>query len=105
MITDLFTYFDLSILLLIISLDISILSKKRKVKLSNLTIMLFAIFFLFILPYLSTELKSHLVHSRNEVVDGFNLLYLWLKWPIYWLVGAIELIFLFSFKRRTEIKI
>lgn len=105
MITDLFTYFDLSILLLIISLDISILSKKRKVKLSNLTIMLFAIFFLFILPYLSTELESHLVHSRNEVVDGFNLLYLWLKWPIYWLVRAIELIFLFSFKRRTEIKI
>ncbi|PKL79734.1 MAG: hypothetical protein CVV25_07005 [Ignavibacteriae bacterium HGW-Ignavibacteriae-4] len=105
MITDLFTYFDLSILLLIISLDISILSKKRKVKLSNLTIMLFAIFFLFILPYLSTELESHLVHSRNEVVDGFNLLYLWLKWPIYWLVGAIELIFLISFKRRTEIKI
>ena len=105
MITDLFTYFDLSILLLIISLDLSIISKKLKITLSKLTISLFIISFLLILPYLSTELESHLVHSRNEVIDGFNLLYLWLKWPIYWLVGAIELIFLFSSKRRTEIKI
>ena len=105
MITDLFTYFDLSILLLIIIFNFNIILKKRKVILSWITISLLIIFFLFILPYLSTELESHLVHSRNEVVDGFNLLYLWLKWPIYWLVGAIELIFLFSFKRRTEIKI
>jgi len=103
MITDLFTYFDLSILILVIVFNLSLILKKRKITISNLNIILFVISFLFILPYLSTEFESHLVHSRNEVVDGFNLLYLWLKWPIYWLVGAIELVFLFLFKRNIEV--
>ncbi len=105
MITDLFTYFDFSILILVIVFNLSLILKKRKITISNLNIILFVISFLFILPYLSTEFESHLVHSRNEVVDGFILFYLWLKWPIYWLVGAIELVFLFLYKQNKEVRL
>jgi len=102
MITDLFTYFDLIILLLILIINFKIVLKRSKVVLSWITISLFIISFLFIFPYLSTELESHLVHSRNEVVDGFNLFYLWFKWPIYWLVGTLELIFILMYKPKSD---
>jgi hypothetical protein len=32
------------------------------------------------------------VYRENEIVDGFNLIYIWLRWPTYWILGIVLLI-------------
>ena len=53
-------------------------------------------FFLFagVLPLLSIGFEKDLIQQEYEVVDGFNLVYLLFKFPLYWGIGWVELLLL-----------
>jgi len=55
---------------------------------------LLIILFGFVLPYLSALLERQYVYETHEMVDGFNLLYLFFRWPTYWVIGFFEFSFL-----------
>ena len=45
-----------------------------------------------ILPILSIIIEIKMVKNEYEIVDGFNLLYLYFRFPLYWIIGWVELL-------------
>lgn len=85
----LFSYSDFLILILINLLVIT-LFKIRKLKINLLFNIVYIITFLFIIPYISNSIELNNVYKKFIIVDGFNLLYIFLKIPIWWIIGIIE---------------
>jgi len=55
-------------------------------------IVLWFLLFAGILPILSIIIEIEQVNKEYEVVDGFNLLYLYFRFPMYWITGWMELL-------------
>lgn len=49
------------------------------------------VLFVLVLPYYSILLERQKVFQENEIVDGFNLIYLIFRWPIYLVIGFIQI--------------
>lgn len=62
-------------------------------------VFIFLLFFILI-PFISSEIELHNVHEKFKIVDGFNLLYLFLKFPIWWVLGIAEILFLSKLLKR-----
>ncbi|TKB97215.1 hypothetical protein [Pedobacter cryotolerans] len=88
----LFGYFDIFLLFLLITINIIIwkfnILKRVTWKISIPMVLL--IFFFF--PVMSTQVEVNNVYNHFKVVDGFNLLYIWFRWPTWWILGIIEMI-------------
>jgi hypothetical protein len=89
--TVLFGYFDIFLLSLIVLFNV-LIWKYNIVKAVNWKVMVlrFAILFI-IFPMLSTKVEVANVYRKFEIVDGFNLLYIWFRWPTWWLIGLFEI--------------
>ncbi|MEQ9092220.1 MAG: hypothetical protein RIE52_14090 [Balneola sp.] len=53
-------------------------------------------FFTFILPFVSVEIEIAVFNwfYRDETTDGFEGLYIFLRWPTYWFLGFLEFLYL-----------
>jgi hypothetical protein len=99
--TTAFRYFDILLLLIIIIIN-TLIWRFRIIRVFNWKVVLIAIalvFFLF--PYVSAKFEAANVFRKYDLVDDFNLLYIWLTWPIWWIIGIIEL---FVLKRLIRVK-
>lgn len=56
--------------------------------------------FFFILPIVSAMFEINKVTREHEIVDGFNLLYVYFRFPIYWMLGIFEITILAFLERR-----
>ena len=56
----------------------------------------------FVFPLISENLELYIVHSKFDNIDGFNLFYVWFKWPMWWLIGTIEIIVLKLITNRNK---
>lgn len=92
--TVLIGYFDIVMFLLLLAFNLLVWKFDFLKSLNCGILLIFSVVLFIIIPLIASFFEAHLVHSTYEMVDGFNLLYIWLKWPIYWLVGIIELILL-----------
>jgi hypothetical protein len=89
-----FRYFDI-LLFLIIAIANLLVWKFNIVRNLNWKVILFFLLLIFLLfPLLSTRIEVANVYRKNSMVDGFNLIYILLTWPIWWLIGIIEFVFL-----------
>ncbi len=61
-----------------------------------------AILFIIVIPFLSNTIEINNVNRTFEEVDGFNLLYLFLKIPVWWLIGIVNIFTLRFFLRKTK---
>lgn len=88
-----FTFFSYSdfLILIIINLILYLLLKKQLLKLTRINKIMIGIFFLIIVPLLSTQIELYNVHYKFEIVDSFNLLYVILKFPFWCLIGIINI--------------
>ncbi|AZA48479.1 hypothetical protein EG346_09915 [Chryseobacterium carnipullorum] len=88
-----FTFFSYSdfLILIIINLILYLLLKKQLLKLTRINKIMIGIFFLIIVPLLSTQIELYNVHYKFEIVDSFNLLYVIFKFPFWWLIGIINI--------------
>lgn len=90
--TSLFGYFDIFLLVLIILFNV-IIWKYNIVKVINWKVILLRFAILFIMfPMLSEKVEVANVYRKFEIVDGFNLLYIWFRWPTWWLIGLVEVL-------------
>ena|ERR1035437_9456589 len=55
---------------------------------------LIAILFIVVVPFLSNTIEIHNVNRTFSIVDGFNLLYTFLKIPVWWMIGLVNIFIL-----------
>ena len=88
----LFGYFDIVILLLIILTDY-LVWKYRLIKILDWKVLTVTFLLLFVItPYISTNVEQYRVHQTEEMIDGFNLTYIFFRYPTWWTIGIIELL-------------
>jgi len=88
----LFGYFDIFTLVVLILLNLMIW-KYRPIQKLNWKILTVVVLLLFIVvPYVSTKIEQYQIHQTKEMIDGFNLLYIFFRYPIWWTIGIIEIL-------------
>lgn len=94
----LFGYFDIGILLLVLAFDWIVWKLDVLKRITLLVVLAWAILFFYVFPYTAAEVEAFRVHSiyDNNSLDGFNLLYIWFRWPTWWMIGLVELVILYQ---------
>lgn len=88
----LFGYFDFILLAIVILFNFLII-KFDFVKVITWKVAILRSLVLFLVfPLLSIKVEVDNVYREFVIVDGFNLLYIWFRWPTWWLLGIIEII-------------
>ncbi len=91
-------YFDYVLLLILIIINGYYWRKLPKIN-SCFSIIFFLCLFGFILPTISMFVEIRLNSSPGD--DAFNLLYTYFRFPVYWVIGLIQIIVVhFSNKRK-----
>lgn len=80
--------FDLVAIGILVLINILIWGKKIK---NNIGCIIGGLIFGLILPIISQKLEIDRVASEREILDNFTLLYTYFKFPIYWIIGAIQI--------------
>lgn len=88
-----FTFFSYSdfLIVLIINLILYFLLTKQLLKLTRKGKIVAGLFFLIIIPVVSTKIELSNVDNKFEVVDGFNVLYVLFKIPVWWIIGIFNM--------------
>jgi hypothetical protein len=88
-------YFDIFVFISLIIINIIFLKYKTSdfmYKFGCWLQLFIIVLFALILPILSITVEIEIVNSKYGLVDSFNLLYTYFRFPIYWVVGIIQLI-------------
>lgn len=80
-------YFDYIVLGVLIILNILFWRKTIKRKIGCL---LGGLLFGIALPIVSMSIEIDRVTEEMDIIDNFTLLYTYLKFPIYWITGALQ---------------
>jgi hypothetical protein len=94
--------FDFLVIALIIITNFYLQQTRTEISFNFPWVMLFFMLFSFILPIISSMIEIAIVTKKFDMVDGFNLLYVYFRWPIYWIIGIIEIIMLNIFRKSHE---
>jgi hypothetical protein len=84
-------YFDYIIFITLIILNIVFWKKDFT---SCLAYCVTVLFFGIILPFVSSFIDIKIYTSGKKIVDNFELLHNYLKFPIYWGIGLLQLLIL-----------
>lgn len=85
----LFSYSDFAILI-VFNILIFFFMKKKLLKINKSFKIAFILLFLLLFPFISNIIEVRNVRNKFEIVDGFNLLYTFLKIPIWWILGIMN---------------
>ncbi len=90
--STLFGYFDILLLSVIILFNF-LIWRYDIIKVINWKVISLRFVFLFLIfPLLSTKVELSNVYRKFDDVEGFNLLYIWLRFPTWWVIGLIEIV-------------
>ena len=84
-------YFDFIIFIVLIILNIIFWKKDI---FSCLACGIIILFFGFIFPFVSSVIDIKIYISDKTIVDNFELLHNYLKFPLYWGIGLLQLLIL-----------
>lgn len=84
-------YFDYTIFIVLIILNVIFWKKDLS---SCLTYVIIILLFAVILPVISSFIDIRVYISDNKIVDNFELLHNYLKFPLYWGIGVLQLLIL-----------
>ncbi len=82
-------YFDYGVLFLLVIANIYLWKKKLKGKIGCL---ISGLLFGIILPIISMKIEIVRISKEYEIIDSFNLLYTYFRFPIYWIIGVFQTI-------------
>lgn len=95
----LFGKIDIIILLILIAINTIVFLKFQGTKLNCIVTIGIVILYGLILPIISQGFEVSRVVAINGIDDSFTLLYTFLRFPIYWFLGVIQLVLIaISFK-------
>lgn len=93
-------YFDFAVIGILMLINILILRKRIN---SNIGCLLVGLIFGLVLPIVSQEIEIDKVSNEREILDNFTLLYTFLKFPFYWIVGAVQIAIISKRVRKIQI--
>lgn len=93
---------DAFILLILIVANTIAYFKFRDKKLGCIATFGIIVLYIIILPLLSQGFEIRRVVSVNGTDDSFTLLYTYLRFPLYWILGIIQLIIITIFFRPNK---
>lgn len=67
------------------------LLKKQILTLCRIQKIIIRILFIIVIPLVSAKIELSNVYHTFDVVDGFNLLYIYLKFPLWWIIGMLNI--------------
>ncbi len=85
----LFGYFDLTILGFLLFFNIKNYGKVN----GNLGCWIGVILFGLVLPFISMMIELQIVKSNGGWMDSFEVAYVFLRFPTYWIIGIVQSIF------------
>lgn len=95
-----FTYYDITFLILVLIINIYIFRSSKNIKINRfMKIPIFLLFFILI-PYMSNTIETKNIYKKFIIVDGFNLWYLIFKYPVWWSIGILEILFLSKLSKK-----
>lgn len=80
-------YFDYIIFGLLLLFNVLYWKKRLNGKIGCLII---GILFGVAIPFVSMKIELIRVKSEFEMIDGFNLLYTFFRFPMYWIIGILQ---------------
>jgi len=80
--------FDIVVILLLIFINIKFWNKKW----GSLVQILGTLLYVFVLPIISMKIEAEIISRKYEIVDGFNFLYAFFRFPLYWILYFLQLI-------------
>jgi hypothetical protein len=99
-----FTYYDIAFFILVLAINIYIFRNRKDIKVNRFAkISIFLLFFILI-PYISNTIETKNIYKKFTIVDGFNLWYLIFKYPVWWSIGILEILFLSKLQEKQSIK-
>ena len=95
----LFGYFDIFILVILIFSNIKFYGKINVKSGCGLSALIFG----FLLPLISMLIELEIVKANGGWMDSFEVLYVYLRFPTYWVIGIIQVVILgFSESKKNE---
>ena len=90
--------FDIIVILLLVFINIRFWNKKWGCLIQILGTLLYV----FVFPFISMGVEIQIVSKINgyKPIDSIELLYTWLRFPLYWILFILQLI-VFGFKQRN----
>lgn len=97
-----FTYYDIAFLILILIINIYIFRNRKVININRFTkISVFLLFFILI-PYISNTIETKNIYKKFAIVDSFNLWYLIFKYPAWWFIGVLEILYLSKLQEKKS---
>jgi len=93
---------DISIFIILIIVNIVAFRKLKNRELGCIIILILVLLYGIILPVISQVVEISRVVEINGVDDSFTLLYTYLRYPIYWFLGFIQLIMIVIFNNSPK---
>ena len=87
-------YFDYAVIAILIILNIAFWKKKIK---HNIGCIVGLVLFGLVLPCISQYIEIQRVKNSIGIMDSFEVLYTYFRFPLYWLIGTFQSLLL-SFK-------
>lgn len=82
-------YFDYGVLFLLVIANVYFWKKNLKGKIGCL---ISGFLFGIVLPIISMKIEMSRISKEYEIIDGFNLLYTYFRFPMYWIIGIFQTI-------------
>ncbi|MFW5700981.1 MAG: hypothetical protein ACOCWM_04765 [Cyclobacteriaceae bacterium] len=82
-------YFDYGVLFLLVIANIYFWKKNLKGKIGCL---ISGLLFGIVLPIISMKIEITRISKEYEIIDSFNLLYTYFRFPMYWIIGIFQTI-------------
>ena len=80
-------YFDYIVLGILLTLNAIYWRKRLNGKLGCLIV---GLVFGIVLPIISMKIEIARISKEFEIIDGFNLLYTYFRFPMYWIIGISQ---------------
>jgi len=88
-------YFDYAVLVLVVGANAAYIKRYGSSSLGCWLLLALGILFCLVLPILSMRVELERTRRPAGVmVDGFELLYIWLRFPMYWILFVLQVSFL-----------
>ncbi|MEJ1242403.1 hypothetical protein WBG78_29910 [Chryseolinea sp. T2] len=87
-----FGYFDILLFLIVIGFNVLIWKTDLMKNAGCLTTLSVAVVLLLVFPLASMKVELYNVYRKYTVVDGYELVYIWLRIPLWWAIGLCEMI-------------
>ncbi len=96
-VSELYRPFDIYVLCFVVSLNLILFLIRPKFKLKWYILLPWFLIFFYFIPNYSANNEARIFHeaTAGTIVDGFETLYIFGRWFMYWGFGLVQLLLLF----------